>query len=118
MSGPATVNASTDSHLMGVYSRTPLAFERGEGVRLFGNDGKTYLDCVAGIACIEQSCVPVSELACSDDRTTSIGPTGTTLCAPYRCDDERGVCATSCDASRDCASGYVCDSRQRACVAE
>lgn len=35
---------------MGVYARTPLAFERGEGVRLYGNDGKTYLDCVAGIA--------------------------------------------------------------------
>lgn len=75
-------------------------------------------DCVDGFACIEQSCVPVSELACSDDGATSIGPTGTTLCEPYRCDDERGVCATSCDASRDCASGYVCDSRQRACVTE
>jgi acetylornithine/N-succinyldiaminopimelate aminotransferase len=35
---------------MGVYSRTPLAFERGEGVRLYGADGQVYLDCVAGIA--------------------------------------------------------------------
>ena len=37
-------------HLMGVYSRTPLAFERGEGSRLFTADGEDYLDCLAGIA--------------------------------------------------------------------
>ena len=35
---------------MGVYSRAPLAFERGRGVRLYGDDGRDYLDCVAGIA--------------------------------------------------------------------
>jgi acetylornithine/N-succinyldiaminopimelate aminotransferase len=37
-------------HIMGVYSRTPLAFERGEGARLYTIDGDAYLDCVAGIA--------------------------------------------------------------------
>ena len=37
-------------HLMGVYNRAPLAFERGEGVRLYGDDGRPYLDCMAGIA--------------------------------------------------------------------
>jgi acetylornithine/N-succinyldiaminopimelate aminotransferase len=35
---------------MGVYNRAPLAFERGEGVRLFTAEGEAYLDCVAGIA--------------------------------------------------------------------
>ncbi|NEX93702.1 aspartate aminotransferase family protein [Caulobacter sp. 17J65-9] len=35
---------------MGVYNRAPLAFERGEGARLFTADGTAYLDCVAGIA--------------------------------------------------------------------
>ncbi|WP_374574834.1 aspartate aminotransferase family protein [Phenylobacterium sp.] len=35
---------------MGVYSRTPLAFERGQGARLFTTDGEVYLDCLAGIA--------------------------------------------------------------------
>lgn len=35
---------------MGVYSRSDLAFERGEGVRLFATNGEIYLDCVAGIA--------------------------------------------------------------------
>ncbi|MEI6281614.1 MAG: aminotransferase class III-fold pyridoxal phosphate-dependent enzyme, partial [Alphaproteobacteria bacterium] len=35
---------------MAVYGRSPLAFERGEGVRLYSTDGEVYLDCVAGIA--------------------------------------------------------------------
>ena len=48
MSGPAT--ASSNDHIMGVYGRAPLAFERGEGSRLFSTDGEAYLDCVAGIA--------------------------------------------------------------------
>ena len=37
-------------HIMGVYSRTPLAFERGEGARLYTAEGEAYLDCLAGIA--------------------------------------------------------------------
>jgi acetylornithine/N-succinyldiaminopimelate aminotransferase len=35
---------------MGVYSRGDLAFERGEGVRLYSTTGDVYMDCVAGIA--------------------------------------------------------------------
>jgi len=35
---------------MAVYSRTPLAFERGEGARLYTAEGDAYLDCMAGIA--------------------------------------------------------------------
>ena len=37
-------------HLMGVYNRAPLAFDRGRGVRLITEDGDEYLDCMAGIA--------------------------------------------------------------------
>ena len=37
-------------HLMAVYNRAPLAFERGEGVRLWSTEGEEYLDCLAGIA--------------------------------------------------------------------
>lgn len=39
-----------DEHIMGVYQRAPLAFERGEGVRLYTAEGDEYLDCMAGIA--------------------------------------------------------------------
>ncbi|MEO8927826.1 MAG: aspartate aminotransferase family protein [Caulobacteraceae bacterium] len=37
-------------HLLGVYNRAPLAFERGEGARLYTARGEAYLDCLAGIA--------------------------------------------------------------------
>lgn len=37
-------------HIMAVYNRAPVAFERGEGVRLYGEDGAAYLDCIGGIA--------------------------------------------------------------------
>lgn len=36
--------------LMGVYNRAQLEVERGEGVWLHARDGRTFLDCVAGIA--------------------------------------------------------------------
>ena len=49
MSQDSTVPVPPD-HLMGVYARAPLAFERGEGVRLYTEDGEEYLDCLAGIA--------------------------------------------------------------------
>src|ERR1700722_12649875 len=39
-----------DDHIMAVYNRAPLAFERGEGARLYTADGEAYLDCLAGIA--------------------------------------------------------------------
>jgi acetylornithine/N-succinyldiaminopimelate aminotransferase len=46
----ATSSNSSQNHIMGVYNRAPLAFERGRGARLFSTDGDEYLDCVAGIA--------------------------------------------------------------------
>ncbi len=39
-----------NDHIMGVYNRAPLAFERGRGVRLYTAEGEEYLDCVGGIA--------------------------------------------------------------------
>jgi acetylornithine/N-succinyldiaminopimelate aminotransferase len=42
--------AAAADHILGVYNRAPLAFERGEGSRLWSTDGEAYLDCVAGIA--------------------------------------------------------------------
>jgi acetylornithine/N-succinyldiaminopimelate aminotransferase len=47
---PSPTPAVPADHILGVYSRAPLAFERGEGVRLWSTEGEAYLDCVAGIA--------------------------------------------------------------------
>jgi len=38
------------SHLMNTYTRLPLAFTHGEGCRLFDEQGRGYLDALAGIA--------------------------------------------------------------------
>ena len=46
----ADTHTPPDDHLMAVYSRAPLAFERGEGARLYTEEGEVYLDCLAGIA--------------------------------------------------------------------
>ena len=46
----ATSSNPSQHHIMGVYNRAPLAFEKGRGARLYSTDGGEYLDCVAGIA--------------------------------------------------------------------
>jgi len=38
------------SHVMNTYARQPVAFVRGEGVWLWDEDGRKYLDALAGIA--------------------------------------------------------------------
>ncbi|MGH8661541.1 MAG: aspartate aminotransferase family protein [Burkholderiales bacterium] len=38
------------SHVMNTYTRLPVAFERGAGAWLWDEDGKRYLDAVAGVA--------------------------------------------------------------------
>ncbi len=38
------------SHLMNVYKRLPVTFERGEGVWLWDTEGNQYLDALSGIA--------------------------------------------------------------------
>jgi predicted acetylornithine/succinylornithine family transaminase len=45
-----TVIELSDRYLMRTYRRAPVAFRAGQGVRLEGVDGRTYLDFVAGIA--------------------------------------------------------------------
>ncbi len=49
MAEGAKTTAPND-HIMGVYNRAPLAFERGRGSRLYTAEGEAYLDCLAGIA--------------------------------------------------------------------
>lgn len=40
----------TDDRIMGLYNRAPISVATGKGVWLTDEDGRTYLDCVAGIA--------------------------------------------------------------------
>ncbi|PYF00096.1 acetylornithine aminotransferase [Rhodopseudomonas faecalis] len=43
-------NSTTSSHLLPVFARADLAFERGEGVWLITADGERYLDFTSGVA--------------------------------------------------------------------
>ena len=45
----AAASPMTDA-LLGIYRRAPMELVRGEGVRLFDADGRSYLDFAAGIA--------------------------------------------------------------------
>ena len=38
------------SHVMNTYARLPVAFSHGEGVWLYDETGKRYLDALSGIA--------------------------------------------------------------------
>lgn len=40
----------TDKYIMNTYKRLPISFERGEGIYLYDENGKKYLDFAAGIA--------------------------------------------------------------------
>ena len=43
-------SAPHDAHVFPTYNRAKLRFERGEGVRLYTEDGTSYLDLASGIA--------------------------------------------------------------------
>jgi acetylornithine/N-succinyldiaminopimelate aminotransferase len=47
---PSASTLAPSDHLLGVYNRAPLAFDRGVGARLYTAEGEAYLDCLAGIA--------------------------------------------------------------------
>jgi acetylornithine/N-succinyldiaminopimelate aminotransferase len=47
---PVSPNSAPASHLLPVYARVDLAFERGEGAWLIATDGERYLDFTSGVA--------------------------------------------------------------------
>jgi predicted acetylornithine/succinylornithine family transaminase len=49
MNTATNVMAVESEHLLQVYRRSPVVFERGRGCRLFDADGRGYLDLIAGV---------------------------------------------------------------------
>ena len=45
----SNVTALEAQHVLQTYKRQPVVFVRGEGSRLFDEDGKRYLDFISGI---------------------------------------------------------------------
>jgi acetylornithine/N-succinyldiaminopimelate aminotransferase len=48
-STPTNVRILESQHVLQTYKRQPVVFERGEGTRLFDDQGRAYLDFVSGI---------------------------------------------------------------------
>jgi hypothetical protein len=75
-------------------------------------------DCASGFVCGAGKCAPKPApppVHCSEDRTASVAPDGTsTPCSPYRCGSD-GSCPTSCATSGDCLEGS-CDTSHGAGV--
>ena len=46
---PAIVMALETEHVLQVYKRNPVVFERGRGCHLFDADGRGYLDLISGV---------------------------------------------------------------------
>jgi predicted acetylornithine/succinylornithine family transaminase len=46
---PSAVKALEAQHVLQTYKRVPVVFTRGEGVYLFDEDGRRYLDLISGI---------------------------------------------------------------------
>jgi len=59
------------SALMGTFATPPLVLTRGKGVHLWDEDGKEYLDLLAGIACVGlgHACEAVAEAMADQART-------------------------------------------------
>ncbi len=49
----ADLQALEQRAVMGTYARNPVAFERGEGCRLWDDEGNEYLDFLAGISVVQ-----------------------------------------------------------------
>ena len=64
-------------HLMAVYARAPLSFERGEGARLYTAEGEAYLDCLAGIATTRRTMISCSGLSSGEMSNRRVGKTPT-----------------------------------------
>ena len=50
MTPPSTIAEREGAAILQTYGRAPVTFVRGEGCRLYDEDGNDYLDCLAGIA--------------------------------------------------------------------
>jgi acetylornithine/N-succinyldiaminopimelate aminotransferase len=46
---PVSVQDQEAQHILQVYRRTPVVFDRGEGVYLIASDGRRYLDFISGV---------------------------------------------------------------------
>lgn len=49
---PVSVQDQEARHILPVYKRTPVVFDRGEGMHLISTDGRRYLDFISGVGVV------------------------------------------------------------------
>lgn len=49
LTASATIQEQEARHILPVYKRTPVVFERGDGMYLVASDGRRYLDFISGV---------------------------------------------------------------------
>ncbi len=89
------MSTNTTSHLMPVFARADLAFERGEGVWLHGTDGERYLDFTSGVAVNALGHAHPHLVAALQEQATKLWHMSNLFKSP----DGEKVAARLCDAS-------------------
>src|SRR2546421_12886368 len=86
---------SATSHLLPVFARVDLGFERGEGAWLFGTDGERYLDFSSGVAVNALGHAHPHLVAALQEQATKLWHMSNLFKSP----DGEKVAARLCDAS-------------------
>ena len=73
-------------HSAGTYQKRNLSVVRGEGIYLFGDDGKSYIDCIGGIGTAILGHAHPELVAAIADQANTVMALPEMLCNPVRAD--------------------------------
>ena len=102
----AEIKRLDDEYLLHVYARLPITLVRGQGVRVWDADGKTYLDFLAGVAVNALGhCHPKMVQAIQEQAATLIHCSGYYYTVPVAKLAEKLVSISGMDGAFFCNSG-------------
>ena len=106
--------AKTDDYVLKTYGRTPLAFERGEGVTLYDTDGRAFLDLNSGLGvnalghCHPEVIRLINEASKRIVHTSNLYHIPSqALCAEKLCGKSFGVRAFFCNSGTEAVEGAL-----------
>ena len=74
-----------------------------------------HTGCAGGMDCVSGECVMPRTYCSGNVSMNTRGARGD--CGPYACGVVTGLCKTQCSQSSECASGYICDTMIKSCIA-
>ena len=99
------VKALEAQHVLQIYRRQPVVFERGEGVRLFDDHGRAYLDFLSGIGVTSLGHAHAGLAAALADQARTLIHTSNLYFHPLQ-----GELATRLSALTDLERAFFCNS--------